>query len=211
MALWVAFVAGCDDDPVATDDGGVTPSAVIEGLAHFYRQRDAERFASLLANGAANAAEYEFLLAANPGGESSWGYDEDTRIHRRMFDPANPQPGEPEVPPEYWLQAIYISLTQITAWTERPDLYRSPTNPGGLPPEKWKTVDARYATYVFFDTQTDNDFLVEGEAVFVVIEDLEKRGDAPGRFLLLQWQDIDGNGMREKQEKTWTGIKDLYR
>jgi hypothetical protein len=171
------------------------PDDLIDTLEFAYRERVIEKFAPLLANDPDNRAEYLFFLAGSPGGESSWGYTEEVRIHRRMFDPANPQPGEPEVPPEYWLQAINISLTQVTPWAERNDLYYDEVNnPTGLDPAKWKALDSRFSTYVFFDTQTDNDFLVEGEAIFTVIEDLEKSGCATGQFLLLQWQDIDNEG-----------------
>jgi hypothetical protein len=187
------------------------PGDVIDRLESAYHPRDRTAFASLLANDSEHAAEYLFRLAGAPSGELSWGYNEEARIHRRMFEPHNVGPGEPEVPTEYWLQAIQISLNQVTPWLERADLYRSEANPTGLAPEKWKAVDARYSTHVFFDTQTDIDFLVEGEAIFVVIEDLEKSGAEPGRFLLLEWQDIDVSGPLEKEQKTWSGIKDLYR
>ena len=169
-----------------------SPDDLIDTLEFAYRERLIEKFAPLLANDPDNRAEYLFFLAGNPGGESSWGYTEEVRIHRRMFDPANPQPGESEVPPQYWLQAINISLNQVTPWAERSDLYYDEnTNPTGLDPAKWKALDSRFSTFVFFDTQTDQDFLVEGEAIFTVIEDLEKSDCATGQFLLLQWQDID--------------------
>ena len=193
-------------------DGPANPGETIDRLEAAYLDRDRTAFVRLLANDPEHAAEYVFRLAGNPTGESSWGYDVEARVHRRMFDPTDVAPGELEVPPEYWLQAISIDLTPVTPWFERPELYRSDLNPNGLPREKWKVVDARYATHVFFDTQTDNDFLVEGEAIFTVIEDLEKSGAEPGRFLLLQWQDIGGGyAVAQMEEKTWTGIKDLYR
>jgi hypothetical protein len=171
------------------------PDDLIKTLEFAYRERLIEKFAPLLANDPEHKAEYIFRLADDPTGQLSWGYTEEVRIHRRMFDPANPQPGEPEVPTEYWLTAIDISLSQVTPWTERNDLYFDPDNPdlnpNGLDKNKWKALDSRFSTHVFFDTQTDNDFLVEGEAIFVVIEDLEKTDCAPGQFLLLEWKDID--------------------
>jgi hypothetical protein len=188
-----------------------SPGDVIDFLESAYREMDRTAFARLLANDPVHAAEFTFRLAANPTGETSWGYAEETRIHRRMFDSQNLEPGESEVPPEYWLQIILVSLTPITPWLERAELYRSETNPTGLPPEKWKAVDARYSTHVFFETQTDNDFLVEGEAIFVVIEDLEKSGADPGRFLLLHWQDIDYGVPLVKESDSWSAVKDLYR
>ena len=175
-----------------------SPDDLIKTLEFAYRERRIEMFAPLLANDPDNKAAYIFRLAGNPTGESSWDYTVEVRIHRRMFDPANPQPGEPEVPTEYWLTAIDIALTQVTPWTERDEYYFDPdnpdANPNGLDRNKWKVSDSRFSTHVFFDTQTDNDFLVEGEAIFVVIEDLEKTDCAPGQFLLLEWKDIDVEG-----------------
>jgi hypothetical protein len=115
------------------------------------------------------------------------------------------------VPSGYRLQAIDISLTKVTGWTEPPGIY-SDTNPEGLAREKWKALEARFSTHVFFDTQSYNDFLVEGEAIFTVIEDLEKTGKEPGRFLLLNWRDIDVYYLvAQMQEKTWGQLKGLYR
>ena len=111
-----------------------------------------------------------FPFNPQPGEDQSWGYTEEVRIHRRMFRPEDTQPGEIPVPAELWLQAVNISLNPATPWQERPVFYRSDTNPTGLDPAKWRVVDARFTTNVFFDTQSDTDFLVEGEAVFTVPE-----------------------------------------
>jgi len=50
-------------------------------------------------------------------------------------------------------------------------------------------ADARYSTYVFFD-MTGTDYLVEGEANFVLLEDLAKPAGDAGKFLLLSWEEI---------------------
>jgi hypothetical protein len=206
----LVFLASCEDDPAAPkgDPSPASPTEVIEFFEAAYRELNPEAYTRLLANDPDHAADFVFLLAGFVPGQASWGYNEEARIHRRMFR-HEAGPGEPEVPPEYWLAAINISLTQVTDWAERTDLYRTDTNADGLPPEKWKAVDARYSTYAFFDTQTDNDFLIEGEAIFTVIEDLEKSGAEPGRFLLLQWQDVDAD--LEKEERNWSNVKQLYR
>jgi hypothetical protein len=207
------LVVGCGDDPVTPKvEPQATPKSADELIAFFetaYLTRNQEAFARLLANDPTHAAEFTFFLAWSPTGESSWRYGEETRIHRRMFT-GQPGPGEEEVPSEYRLQAIDISLTKVTDWAEPLGIY-SDTNPEGLAREKWKAVEARFWTHVFFDTQTDMDFLVEGEAIFVVIEDLEKSGAEPGRFLLLEWQDIDESVPLGKTSALWGDIKVLYK
>lgn len=197
----LALTAGCGDNvipPVPTPEPKIdSPDALIDYLAFVYRERDVEGFASILANDPDHAAVYTFRLSApDSTGAVEWTREEEIRVHRNMFDP------DSSLPPPMWLTALSASFTQVTAWEERDTLYRSDSNPTGLPPEKWKAVDARYSTYVFLDTQTDNDFLVEGEIVFTVIEDLEKRGTTPGRFLLFRAQDID---------RTWERMKEPYR
>ena len=56
---------------------------------------------------------------------------------------------------------------------------------------KWKVTDAIYSTDVLFDLQGEIDFQVRGQANFVVIEDLTKEIGDDGKFLLLQWNDLD--------------------
>jgi hypothetical protein len=186
-----------------------TVDEVIEHLEFAYGTRDRALFDGLLANDPAHAAEFTFFLAGFPTGETSWRYGEETRIHRRMFTGQHAA-GEEEVPANYRLTAIPISLTRMTDWVEPGGIY-SDMNPDGLAREKWKAVEARFSTHVFFDTQTDNDFLVEGEAIFTVIEDLEKTGAEPGRFLLLTWQDVDtGNALR-KESANWSHVKVRYK
>jgi hypothetical protein len=163
------------------------PDDLIQNLAVAYRNRNITDFAALLANDPTNKAEYLFQLDS-PQLEN-WDYNEEVRIHQRMFEPESTPPGQSPVPAEYWLAAIQITLTRSAEFTERTDLYESASNPTGLPKDKWFASDAIYATDVFFDTQ-DTDFQVTGRANFVVIEDLTKNiGDA-GKFLILQWNDL---------------------
>lgn len=95
-----------------------------------------------------------------------------------------------------------IFLSRVTSWEE--------TSPEGLDSERWKAFQAVYSTYTYFDTQTDNDCKVEGEAACTMIGDKEKSGSTPGRFLLLYWQDIDPN-LKASQSMTWSDVKNLYR
>lgn len=197
-----AFLTGCifspDKKVVVTQD---VPTVIgksedlIQVLAEAYRTRDITLFASLLANDPDNNAEYLFLLDPAAGSlDDQWGYDLETRIHQRMFEPQNTPAGQSPVPAEYWLTSINITLTRSTQFTERTDLYYdATTNPTGLVRDKWKAEDAIYATDVLFDTQGQLDFQVTGRANFVVIEDLTKSiGDA-GKFLILQWNDLGAN------------------
>ena len=209
------LLSGCEADrPVKPGPDPIEPPAsadeVIDHLAMAYRTMDRDSFDPLLANDPEHAAEFSFFLAGHPTGETSWGYGEEERIHRRMFTGQHVA-GEYAIPPEYRMQAINVALTKITDWAEPAGIY-SDTNPEGLAREKWKAVEARFSTHVFFDTHTDNDFLVEDEAIFTVIEDLEKAGTEPGRFLLLHWQDIDGDySVVQMADRSWGEIKSLYR
>lgn len=183
----VLFLAGCIFSPdkkdiVTNPPPTVIRSAqdVIDTLEFAYQERDLEKFQSLL------APEYQFFLAnPEPGSDASWDYTEEVRIHRRMFRPQDTPFGEAPVPAEYWLQGINISLSPVTPWEA--------ATVDGLDTDKWRATQARFSTYVYFDTQTDNDFKVEDEAVFTVIEDLTKPSGATGKFFLLWWQDVETN------------------
>ena len=198
-----AFLTGCifSPDKKTIDTGGgapdivKTPQDLIQVLAESYRTRDIVLFSSLLANDPDNNAEYLFILDPAAGADDEqWGYDLETRIHQRMFEPQNTPPGQAPVPAEFWLTSITITLTRSTPFTERTDLYFDATNnPTGLSKDKWYVSDAIFATDVLFDTQGDLDFQVTGRANFVVVEDLTKTiGDA-GKFLILQWNDLGTN------------------
>ena len=198
----LAFFTGCIFSPEKKDDDTIVeppsvvaqPEDLIQVLASAYRLQDITAFAGMLANDPDNNAEYLFLLdpSANQG-ETQWGFEEETRLHQRMFDPENTLPGDPPVPTEYWLTSISITLTLSTPFTERTDLYQSAQNPTGLPADKWKATDAIYATDDLFDTQGRLDFQVTGRANFVVVEDLTKTIGDPGKFLILQWNDLGAN------------------
>jgi hypothetical protein len=191
---------------------GMQEAGVIRNLAEAYATRNAKRFTSLLADDPASGAEFLFLLAEpTQAGETMWGFAEETRIHRRMFDPENIPAGDPPVPPQFWVQAINITLTQLGEFRERPDLYRSATNTVGLDPRRWRASDARYATNVFWTMQGDVDFQVEGEANFVVIEDLMKPGCDEDRYWLYIWEELPPTPLAAAEQASWSAVKTLYR
>jgi len=127
-----------------------------------------------------------------------------------MFDPQNVQPGEPPVPPEYWLQGIVIDLSPVGSWAERSDLYRSSSNPNGLDPARWRATDAQYHASILWDMQGDTDFRVDGQQNFVVINDLTRSAGERGKFVLFLWQDL-GSTMPSEEQVSWSRIKKLYR
>lgn len=169
---------------------------LIQALADAYQQRNYSKFAGLLSTEA--GAEYLFILEPdpeNPNQDTQWGHIEELRLHQRMFEPQNPRPGDSPVPPELWPTSISISLSPRTDFTERRDLYQSSTNPDGLPATRWRATEAVYATNVFFQLQGETDYQVEGEASFVVIQDLNKNIGDPGKFLIYRWEDL-GTGRK---------------
>ena len=168
-----------------------SPDALIQALSRSYLTRNSDLFASLLANDPSHNADYLFILSAPTDlGETSWGYDEEARIQKRMFHPESPDPGDPQVDSKYWLQSLQITLTALESFGERGDLYSENHGlDGKLDPDLWKASDARYTTYVLFDL-TGTDYKVEGEANFVVIEDKTKVVGDAGKFLIYIWEDL---------------------
>jgi hypothetical protein len=149
---------------------------------------------------------------------AAWNRAEELRIHRRMFDPQHPAPGEAPVPTEYWLESISISLTQMTAFSERPDLYRSPGYPAGVDAERWRAIEAMYDAEIFFKTQGPNDFSVHGKAHFVVLDRRLRLPGVPGKYTLYRWEDLGspprataGGRGRAVEPPTWSRVKSLYR
>jgi hypothetical protein len=97
------------------------------------------------------------------------------------------------LPEELWLTSVTIQLSPSSNFGERIEYYQSATNPDGLEPANWKAWGTDYSTSVLFETQGETDYLVQGSAYFVVVEDLTKTGSEAGRFLLYRWQDLGGN------------------
>ena len=190
-----------------------SPAAVISALERAYAQRNPVLLQSLLANEHGANADYLFLLSEpSYPGEMQWGYAEEARIHQRMFRPDQLPPGDAAVPSELRVQSITITLTPIEEFQERSDLYSANGGDDGkLNPQKWYAVDARYATYVYWDLAA-SDYKIEGEANFVVIEDLAKQVGDAGKFLLYIWEDLGyGQVPTLHSEATWSRLKSFYR
>jgi hypothetical protein len=204
LALAALALAGCifspQTKPGEQGGGGTYPlivdqKSLIKNLEVAYRKRDYEKFQTLLSNptltAPATQPTYQFQLSdPAPTGETSWGYTEETRIHRRMFKPQDPLPGETPVPADLWLQSVDITLTPQGEFTERADLYQSPSNPQGLDPAHWTATEATYGTYVFFQLAGSTDYQVNGRANYVVIEDKTKANGDPGKWLIYRWEDL---------------------
>ncbi len=185
------LLIACEEPQKLAPQTPEPPSDLVAVLAQAYQTRDVELFASLLANDAAGHAEFVFLFeAAHDSGEKQWGRDEEIRLHRRMFHPELPAPGEPPLPANRWLDRIVIQFTPLEPFRERPDLYsENGGEDGKLDSRRWRAADARHATYMLFQGQ-DTDYLSRGESNFVVVEDLTKQAGDPGKFLLYMWEDL---------------------
>ena len=191
LLVLVLVPFGCEDPALQPPPATAidSPEAVVQALSRAYQTWDPNLFASILAHDPDAKADYSFLLGAPSDlGKTQWGHDEEVRIHRRMFQPQNLPEGDPPVASELWLQDLQITLTPMEPFGERTDLYT--THGGALDPTIWRAMGARYATYVFFDL-VGTAYKVEGEASFVVVEDLRKSPGTAGKFLLWIWEDID--------------------
>ena len=193
---------------------------LIDTFVHAYATRNYDLYTSLLANVPEANASFLFLLAdPTEQGETQWGLVEELRIHHRMFEPESPYPGETPVPAELWVQAIDIHLNQLSPFQERTDLYSQTGGADGkLDPARWRASDSRYGTYVYWDMAGQTDYLVNGQANFVVIEDLAKQSCDPGRFLIYAWEDlkspVSAAGSMPPNlasEGSWSQVKSLYR
>lgn len=198
---------------------------LIQALSKAYQQRDYVAFENLFPAPPDSAPYLYFLSEPLPNGQTNWDLTEELRIHRRMFNPESPLPGETPVPQEIWLQSITITLTPLVDFAERPDLYRSPTNPNGLNPDLWKATECVYQANLFFDTQSSTDFRVDGRENFVVIENLAKASGEDRKFLIYRWEDLGSNGLATpvsgggvstmlagtSSQRSWSALKGLYR
>lgn len=191
FAAVVSGLQGCADEnavgPGAVCHDPSSDSWVADRLADGYRQRNLEAFASLL------HTDYQFVyFTPDPvSGATSHGRIDELRLHRRFFEPENVVPGDPAWPPELWLASVAVTLSPRTEFTERTDLYRSPENPQGLDPERWRAYEATYASYFFFETQGETDFQVDGLENFVVVRDLAAPVCSQQLFFY-RWEDLSG-------------------
>jgi hypothetical protein len=192
-------------------------AAVVDGLEFAYRTRDVDLFTALLANDRGRNAGFLFLLSEpTEEGETQWGHETEARVHRRMFRPYDTLPGELPVPNDLWLQMVDITLTPLTEFSERTDLYSSDGGADGLlVPELWRAVSALYSTNVFFGMLGDTDYQVNGQADFVVIEDLTKDVGDAGKFLLFIWEELGSPSeptasSSTRSQATWGALKQLF-
>lgn len=220
LALAVSLVSallmlGCGDDPVTPPVKPPTPptspSALISTFSTVYQTRNYDRFSNLFSTAEDSAAYLFFLDAGGP--PPYWDLTEELRIHRRMFMPEWPLPGETAVDPNLWLASIDIHLELQTEWSERVDLYRSGTNPNGLDPAHYKVTDAQYHTYVLFTTQGPTSYQVNGRANFVVVENLRKAVGEDRKFLIYRWEDLGAltQAKLNMAPASWGHFKRLYR
>jgi hypothetical protein len=176
--------------PPTTCKTATTQTELITELKNAYQRRDYDCFANLFSN-ETDGAEYFFFLNEPEG--ANWDLTEELRIHRRMFKPEDPLPGETPVPQDLWLVSIDIQLQPQTEWTDRPDLYVSEENPTGLDPARWRATEAAHNAQVFFKMSGQTDYSVDGRANFVVIEDLTKAAGTDRKFLIYRWEDLGSN------------------
>ena len=180
------------EDPITPPPAQPPPidsaEAVVAALARAYLQRDPVLFQSLLAHEPTANADFFFILSQPTDlGETQWEYEEEIRIHQRMF---RPDTAVPPVDADLWLNALTITLSKQENFAERHDLYSvNHGEDGKLDTDRWRVMDARYTAYVFFD-MVGSDYKVEGVANFVVLEDPAKPAGSDGKFLLYIWEDI---------------------
>lgn len=209
-------VAGCTPDRqsplVVVDPCTEHPcdvDAVVTQLGDAYARRDYAHFARLLHD------DFQFILHPNPQDPTQpveWGRVEELRIHKRMFEPQNIPPLDEPLPRDLWLASVTSALT-AQSFEERPEFYRSVSNPDGLDPVRWKMWGADYDTSVLFETRGETNYQISGQAWFVVAQDLAKPLGEPGRFSLYRWQDLGdrlGAGTAGVEPRTWSTVKRLY-
>jgi hypothetical protein len=204
VGICVLTGPGCQDEAVRCYNcdppwwgPAQSPHELLLVLAAAYQHRNYERFSDLFSTASDSAA---YLFSTDDSLGTTWDLTEELRIHRRMFRPEDPLPGETPVPQDLWLVSIDMQMVQESAWAERPDLYRSETNPAGLDSLRWRASQARYQTHAFLKTQGATDFEVNPFADFVVLEDRARPVGENRKFLIYRWVDRGG----------WTALKRFY-
>ncbi len=192
----------------ATEDWGRAQSEV-ELIGQFemaYRTRDFDKFRLLF------HPDYRFYLnQAQPDGTTSWGLTEELRIHRRMFRSQDSFPGEYPVPPDLWLVSIDITLNLRGPFQDARSYYFDPiSNPDGFHREDFAVTQADYVASLFFQTQGETQYRVDGAVNFVVVNDLAKALGDEGKFLIYRWEDLGSGRSLTAEAKTWGSIKELY-
>jgi hypothetical protein len=204
----VALLTGCDEDkPMAPGpQPPATSEEFVQVLATVYRTQDYATFSVLLAD------DFTFILdMPNPDtGETEWDAATERRIHSRMFNPESIPANDPPLATEFWLQTVTITLTPENAFTERLDLYTTAMPPGPFDPTRWIARSSYYGTDVFFQLQGDTDFQITGRAYFTILEDRTRQVGDAGKFLIVHWEDL-GMSRLAVEEKTWSGVKGIYK
>jgi hypothetical protein len=196
VAVLGTAVCGCIFNPTPTKVPPVpgwaparSEAELIGQLKTAYQKRDFDTFKRLF------HPDYQFRLnAPMPDGTTYWGLTEELRIHRRMFHPEDVQPPETPVLQGYWLVSVDIALTPRDAFADAPQFYFNvDTNPTGFHREQFAVTATDYVASVFFQTQGDTQFRVEGSDNFVIVNDLSKALGDDGKFLIYRWEDL-GSG-----------------
>lgn len=205
----VVSQAPCEDCAPTSED------QLIQLFSETYQNRDIEKFTNLFST-SSDGVPYSFILNAPVNGIDSWDLDEELRIHRRMFAPDAPLPGETPVQDELWLVSITINLSRTTAtWGERTDLYKTPTNPDGIDATKWLASEAEYHADILLETQGETDYRVDGRMNFILLEDRAKTRGEARKFLIYRCEDLEpppaGPTPAGVNPATLTSVKNLYR
>ena len=130
-----------------TPDPICSPEELVLRLASDYRCHDFADFETHF------HPDSQYLSASDPAstGLSAW-----LRHQHELFDSA---------------EAIDVLMSRLTEFVERVDLYRSPSNPKGLDPSRWKAPESAYGTHFFYQMRGDLDYAVDGRSNLVVLED----------------------------------------
>ena len=121
VAGWVGIcaslmISGCNEPTKVAEvpaclNCAASEDELIQLLSNAYRDRDFARYSDLFPT-AADAAPFFYYLNAPVNGIDNWDVTEELRLHRRMFVPEDPLPGEPQVQDEFWLNSITINLSR---------------------------------------------------------------------------------------------------
>ncbi len=215
LALLVPCACEEPQKIIAVDPPGVR-LAVMESLSRAYLTQDLGLFTSLLANDPATHAEFVFLFnRPTSRGETQWDRSEEIRLHQRMFAPEGILPDDSPLPTDRWLDVVTPQFTQLGSFRERLDLYSENGGlDGKLDAERWRAMAARYATYMLLEC-AENDYLVDTESSFVVIEDRSKGIDEAGKFLIYRWEELCNGPSKAESAAIFphclSRVKDSYR
>jgi hypothetical protein len=161
LLLAVAVVSGCIFNPDTEaageqrsrrpDDSGRADSAAVEGVSGL---------ATSICSRAcfpntADQAPYFFFLNAPVNGIDNWDLTEELRIHRRMFKPEDPLPGESPGAAELWLVVDHdqsVATGGILGRAHR-SLQDAGESRAAWTPNKWKATEAEFHADILFETQ----------------------------------------------------------